>query len=127
MRPVTVLALTCGFMAAPVMAAGTASGTPSQCDGANCVPYVARNVAQDAPCDVRTRYVFGLDSSSGATLLCAAVGKWVPSKPLVGVRPLGAPCDQSEGAAQSPDGIPMTCVSQGWVANYTEIYYSNAV
>ena len=122
-----VLALACGFVAAPVMAAGNASGDPSSCDGAGCVPYVAHDVAQGAPCSVRTRYDFGLDSSSGSTLLCAAVGKWTQSRPLVGVRPLGAPCYGSAGAAQSPDGIPMACDGQGWNANYTEIFNTPAI
>ncbi len=126
MKPMTVLALTCGFIAAPVIAAGTASGSPSSCDGAGCVPHVAQNVREGTPCVYRTRYDYGVDPSTGNTLLCAAVGKWTPARPLVGVRPLAAPCDGSNGAAQSPDGIPMTCNGTGWVADYTEIFNTSA-
>lgn len=128
MKLTAALALACGFVATQVMAAGNASGfPPSSCDGAGCVPYVARDVTLGAPCTVRSRYPFGLDSTSGSTLICATVGRWVQSKPLVGVRPLGGPCEGSEGAAQSPDGIPMACISQGWGENYAEMYYSPSV
>jgi hypothetical protein len=119
MRFTAALALTCALVAAPGIAAGNASADPSWCDGVACVPYVAGNVSQGAPCVGRTRYDFGLDASGG-TLLCANVGKWAASRPLVGVRPLGAPCYGSDGAAQSPDGIPMVCAGQGWNENYNE-------
>jgi hypothetical protein len=126
MRLRAVLALACGFIAAPVVAAGHASADPASCDGAGCVPYVAHNVTQGAECSVRTRYDFGVDSS-GATFLCDSDNKWAASKQLIGVRTLGAPCDGSGGAAQSPDGIPMTCPGQGqgWLADYSVIYSTN--
>lgn len=62
MKLIAVLALACGFIAAPMTAAANASGSPP-CDSPNCVPYVDRDVAQGAPCVFSTRYVFGLDSS----------------------------------------------------------------
>ena len=125
MRFTAVLALTSGFIAAPMMAAGNASADPVSCDGAGCVPYVTHDVVGGAHCTGRSRYAFGLDSS-GNTFQCASVDKWAPSKPLIGVRPLRAPCDGSGGAAQSPDGVPMTCDGQAWNADYSVIYYTPA-
>ncbi|MCW2654350.1 MAG: hypothetical protein QOE41_3956 [Mycobacterium sp.] len=122
MKLVVALALACGFTAAPLLAAADASGAPS-CDSPACVPYVARNVAQGTPCIARTRYVFGVDSSSGSTLLCDAKGQWIQSKPLIGLRLLGNPCYGSAGAAQSPDGLPLACRGPDWTANFTDIYY----
>jgi hypothetical protein len=121
MKLLAVLAFTCGFIAA-TMAAGNASASP--CDSAGCVPYVARNVAQGEPCVLATRYVFGFDSSGG-TLVCTSRGQWAQSRPLIGVRNLGAPCDGSKGVAQSPDGVPMTCIAQGWTADYTGVYLTH--
>ncbi|MCW2689231.1 MAG: hypothetical protein JWR37_4121 [Mycobacterium sp.] len=123
MKLTAVLALAGGFIAAPVIAAGNASGSPSWCDGAGCVPWVARDAVQGAPCISRTRNAFGLDSS-GRTFDCAMTGKWVPTKPLIGVRPQGAPCFGSGGSAQTGDGIPMTCIGQGWTPDYSDIYYA---
>lgn len=120
MKIMAALALACGFITAPMMAAGTASGSPT-CDAAACVPYVARDASQGGPCLIHTRYVFGLDSSGG-TLVCTAVDKWGQWVPLIGVRNLGAPCYGSSGAAQSPDGLPMACIGLGWTADYNEIY-----
>lgn len=122
MKLTVVLALACGFIAAPLIAVGTASGSPT-CDNADCVPFVARNVAPGAPCVSSTAYVFGLDASSGRTLVCAQVGLWVPARPLIGVRTLGAPCDGNPGLAQAPDGLPMACNGTGWVGDYTEIFF----
>jgi len=121
-----VLTLPCGFIAAPVVAAGNASADPASCDGAGCVPYVAQGVTQGAECSYRTRYDFGVDSS-GATFICTTNKGWTASKQLIGVRTLGAPCDGSGGAAQSPDGIPMSCPGpgQGWIADYSVIYSTN--
>jgi hypothetical protein len=127
MKVMAVLAVGCGLIAAPLLGAGDASATPSSCDGADCVPNVARGVSQGAECDARTRYDFGLDSASGATLVCSATGKWTPTRPLVGVRPEGAPCYGSSGSAQSPDGIPMACDGAGWNQNYTDIFYASPV
>jgi hypothetical protein len=121
MKLIAVLALACGFAAAPMLAATPASGSPS-CDGADCVPYVDRNVVQGARCVFGTRYVFGLDSS-GNTLVCNSENEWVASAPLIGVRTLGAPCDGSVGAAQTPDGIPMACISGGWRGDYSKTMY----
>ena len=121
MKLMAVAALVCGFVAAPMMAAGIASGAPA-CDGADCVPYVNRNAAQGVPCTLATRYVFGFDSS-GSTLVCSANNQWVRSAPLIGVRTERQPCDGSTGAAQSPDGIPLKCIWQGWTPDYGAVYF----
>jgi hypothetical protein len=126
MKLIAVLALACGFVAAPMIGAGNASAQPS-CDSKDCVPYVDHNVAQGAPCSMTTRYVFGLNAK-GDTLICTGRNQWATSAPLVGVRTLRAPCDASmdKGVAQSPDGVPMTCLAQGWTADYNAIFYPNA-
>jgi hypothetical protein len=124
MKLTTVLALAGGFIAAPVIAAGNASGSPSSCDGPDCVPGVVHNAAQGAPCISATRYDFGLDSSSSSTFVCSLTGKWVRTKPLIGVRLSSEPCYGNGGAAQSPDGIPMTCIGLAWAPNFNDIFYT---
>jgi hypothetical protein len=126
MKLVTVLAAAGGLIAAPLIAAGTASGLPpGSCDGAGCVPGVPKNAALGAACIGAPRFSFGLDSS-GKTFMCSSRNQWVPTKPLVGVRPLGAPCngETEKGSAQSPDGLPMTCQGAGWNQDYTDFFYS---
>jgi hypothetical protein len=125
MGVVAVASLTCGFVAAPLMAAGIASAVPADCDGAGCVPFVAHNVTQGAYCNMSVGYVFGLDSS-GHTLVCASVAKWVPSKPLIGVRTMGAPCSGDPGMMQAPDGAPLRCNGSSWVDDWSEIYWAPA-
>jgi hypothetical protein len=124
MKLMAALALACGFITAPMMVAGNASASP--CDSAGCVPNVARGVAQGEPCTYSTRYVFGLDSS-GTTLVCTARSQWAQSVPLIGVRTMRAPCKESGGAAQSPDGVPMTCWRNGWTGDYTGVFFTRSV
>lgn len=130
MKLVTVLAAAGGLIAAPLIAAGAASGLPpsNSCDGADCVPGVPHNAALGAPCVGAPRYSFGLDAS-GKTFMCSSRNQWVPTKPLQGVRPLGAPCngDVDKGSAQSPDGLPMTCQGLGWNQDYTDFFYSKTI
>ena len=126
MKLIAVLALACGFTAAPMVAAGTASALPGTCDGANCVPYVDHNVDPSAPCVFGSRYPYGLDATGG-TYVCNAANEWVQSEPLIGVRTLRAPCDDNQpGVAQSADGQPLNCESGGWSAHYDNLYYSGA-
>jgi hypothetical protein len=127
MKLMAVLALACGFSAAPMLAVGTASGSPS-CDGPDCVPYVTRDTVQGTHCDLRTRFPFGIDSS-GRTLICATGGggTWVKTRPLTGVRTVGAPCFGSTGSAQSPDGLPLACNGHGWTASFHDIYFSKTL
>ncbi len=93
MKLMAALVLACGFTAAPMMAAGTASALPGTCDGVDCVPYVDRNIAPTAPCQFKSRFPFGLDAT-GNTFVCSASNAWVPVAPLLGVRPMRAPCDE---------------------------------
>jgi hypothetical protein len=99
--------LVCGLTAAVVPFAGNASAIP--CDAADCVPNVARNVIQGAPCVPGKFYAFGLAADS-ATLVCSTAGVWAPAGPLVGVREVALPCYAPLGSsAQGPDGIPLLC------------------
>ena len=86
------------------------------------VPGMNYYASLGAPCTSSDRYVFGVDASS--TYICSLKSQWVPSKPLIGVRPFGGPCDGNPNAAQSPDGIPMACNGTGWVYNFNDIYYA---
>jgi hypothetical protein len=118
MTPIARL-VTCGLIAAPVSGLLSApwQASASPCDDPSCVPNVARNVVQGAACTPAARYVFGLDAE-GNTLICLSWGTWTPSAPLIGIRSTGASCCDggrlSEGAAQSPEGIPLTCTVRGW-------------
>ncbi len=127
MKLMAVLALACGFTAAPMVAVGTASALPGTCDGAECVPYVDHNVDPAAPCVFNSRYPFGLDAKGG-TFLCTAENKWVTAAPLIGVRTLRAGCDASQQgkAAQSVDGQPMICDGTAWAARLSPLYYPGA-
>lgn len=127
MKLMAIFALATGFVAAPLFADGTASSLPpSSCDGVDCVPGVPRDAALGAYCHGATRYDFGLDGA-GNTYICSSSNQWVTTKPLVGVRPLGGPCGEDPGAAQSPDGLPMSCKNGGWVADYQDIFYSKTI
>jgi hypothetical protein len=118
-----LLVLAGGIMTAPMLAVPASAAPPSSCDGLDCVPNVARDAAEGAACAQGTRFVFGVDAS-GRTYICSSRSQWVPAKPLIGIRPLGAPCAQTDtGYAQSPDGTPLACRGS-WVANYSEIFYS---
>ena len=99
----------CGLLSAPIPFAGEASAF---CDSADCVPNVARNVAEGAPCTPGPSYVFGLDSNRN-TLICAAQAMWVRVGPLIGTRELALPCDQqpwttNDLQARTP-GVPLKC------------------
>jgi len=124
MKLMAALALACGVAASPMMAAGTASALPSTCDGVDCVPYLQRNINPADYCSFSSRHPFGLDAA-GNTYACAATNQWVSVPPLVGVRTLRAPCDESvPGSAQSPGGQPLICQGQAWSTNFTVLYYS---
>jgi hypothetical protein len=107
--------VTCGLITAAIPLAGEASAA---CDAADCVPNVARNVVEGAPCEPRPSFVFGLDSGR-STLICAASGAWVRVGPLIGTRELALPCDTPGETAQEPlagndlqprtPGIPLKC------------------
>lgn len=118
MRLMAAVALGCGFIAAPMVGAASGSASPGTCDGAACVTYVERGAALGDSCVQNTRYNFGLDAS-GATLACGSKGKWVASPPLVGIRTLRSLCGEDTGVAQSPDGVPLSCIGGAWSADYS--------
>ena len=113
---ITVSAVTCGLITAAIPLAGEASAA---CDAVDCVPNVARNVVEGAPCEPRPSFVFGVDPDL-RTLICAAQGVWVRVGPLVGERELALPCDRVGDTAQEPlagndlqaqrtPGVPLKC------------------
>jgi hypothetical protein len=112
---IATLAVVCGSITAATFLAGESSAA---CDAADCVPNVARNVVEGAPCAPRPSFVFGFDSDL-RTLTCAARGVWVPVGPLVGEREVALPCDRPGDTAQQPlagndlqprtPGVPLKC------------------
>jgi hypothetical protein len=108
-------AVACGLITAAISLAGQ---TSAACDAVDCVPNVARNVVEGAPCAPRPSFVFGVDSNLG-TLICASQGMWVRVGPLVGERENALPCDRPGDTAQQPlagndlqprtPGLPLKC------------------
>jgi hypothetical protein len=92
------------------------------------VPGMNYDASAGAPCDNYERFIFGR-GPDGQAEAChfiinqnppAQSGFWVLYYPLYGVHKPGEPCaniaDPRGSAAQSPDGLPMTCTqAQGWV------------
>src|SRR5215212_8020215 len=119
MRLMAAVALGCGFIAAPLVSAASASAFPASCDGTDvaCVPYIERGAVLGDSCVTSTRYNLGLDSS-GATLACGSKGQWIPSPPLVGVRALRTLCGEDKGVALSADGVTLSCIGGAWTADY---------
>ncbi|MCT7661647.1 hypothetical protein [Mycobacterium deserti] len=122
MKLIAAVALASGFVAAPMMAATTAAASPGYCDGAECVPYVDRTAVEGTHCVQNTRYNFGIDAS-GNTLACNSRSTWIASPPLVGIRTLRLPCGEDTGVAQSPDGVPLSCIDGAWTADYRVTFY----
>lgn len=87
------------------------------------VPGMSYEAKLQAPCFSWDRNVYGR-GRGGQTLACRYIpnqwppvytGFWVASYPLRGVQEVGAPCDNPQTAAQSPDGRPMLCLGErGW-------------
>ena len=105
-----------------MMTAANAPASPGYCDGAGCVPYLDRTAAEGEPCVQNTRYNFGLDAA-GNTLACNSASKWIASPPLVGIRTVRLPCGEDKGVAQSPDGIPLSCLGGAWTPDYRVTFY----
>lgn len=125
MKLVSAAALAAGALAAPLVTASPATAQPllATCDGADCAPYVERNIDTAGACVTDgNRYVFGL-TASGDTFLCTVQGKWIPQPPLVGVRTQRAPCGDSKGVAQSPDGRILSCIDGAWTLDFTPFYF----
>jgi hypothetical protein len=115
-KVIAVSAVACGLITAAISLAGHASAA---CDAVDCVPNVARNVVDGAPCAPAPSFVFGLDANRG-TLICASQGMWVRVGPLVGEREVTLPCDRAGDTAQQPlagndlqlmrtPGVPLRC------------------
>jgi hypothetical protein len=119
MKLMAAVALGCGFIAAPMVSAVSASAFPASCDGTGvaCVPYVERGAVLGDHCVASTRYNLGLDAS-GATLACGSKGQWIASPPLVGVRTLRSECGTDTGVALSADGVTLSCIGGAWTADY---------
>jgi hypothetical protein len=119
MKLMAAVALGCGFIAAPMVSAASASAYPGSCDGTGtaCVPYIERGAVQGDHCAQNTRYNLALDASGG-TLACSAQRVWIASPPLVGMRTLRALCGEDKGVALSPDGVTLSCIGGAWTADY---------
>ncbi|MCV6980090.1 hypothetical protein H7I53_07610 [Mycolicibacterium pulveris] len=122
MRLMAAVAMACAFVAAPLTAAPTAPALPQVCDGAGCVPYVDHTAVKGEHCVQNTRYNFGMDAA-GNTLACSSRSVWIESPPLVGVRPIRLPCGEDTGVAQSPDGVPLSCIGGAWTSDYSVPFY----
>ena len=122
MRLLAAAALACGFVAAPMFAAATAQASPGYCDGPDCVTYLDRSAVEGESCTQNTRYNFGIDAA-GNTLACNSRGTWIASPPLVGIRTNRLPCGDATGVAQSPDGVPLSCIDGAWSPDYQVIFY----
>jgi hypothetical protein len=122
MKLMAALVLAGGMSIAPIMVAGPASASPATCDGVDCVPFVDRGITPTDSCQFKSRYPFGLDAA-GKTFVCKASNEWVAVAPLIGVRTLRAPCDETvPGTAQSPLGQLMNCEAQAWTV-YNDVFY----
>ena len=67
------------------------------------------------------------NSATGNTFVCSASNAWVPVAPLLGVRPMRAPCDEKvPGTAQTPAGPLVNCEGQAWTA-YNDVLYLGAM
>jgi hypothetical protein len=109
------LAIALGILTLPTVFPAEAAAA---CNSADCVPNVARNVIEGAPCEPGPSFVFGLDSDR-QTLICNAAGMWARVGPLVGEREVALPCDRSGDTAQEPLagndlqprtlGVPLKC------------------
>lgn len=109
---VAVLAAAGATVPASILFAGTAS---AYCYSAECVPNVARNVVEGAPCvpQPRRAFAFGLEPDGG-TVVCNAAGVWAAAGPLIGVYNVTTPCPALNLSAQGSDGIPLQCTDMGF-------------
>jgi hypothetical protein len=105
---VTGVAVTAALAIAPVASADSSDEQD--------VPIMHYDGVYGGRCYNVDRFIFGR-APNGQALACVAfddVGTWVLSSPLHGVQLIGLPCS-GDGAAQTPDGLPLICVlNQGW-------------
>ena len=107
-----VLAVAGASLSASILSAGKASAYP--CYSAECVPNVARNVIEGAPCvpEPRRIFAFGLEPDGG-TVVCNAAGVWAGAGPLIGVYNVTLPCPSLNLSAQGSDGVALQCAAVG--------------
>jgi hypothetical protein len=93
----------------------TGNASAGWCYSADCVPNVARNVTEGAPCAPQPRraFAYGLQPD-GATVVCNAAGVWAAAGPLVGVYNVTMPCPALNLSAQGADGIALQCAEMGY-------------
>ena len=91
------------------------SASADWCYSADCVPNVARNVTEGAPCvpQPRRAFAYGLQPGGG-TVVCNAAGVWAAAGPLVGVYNVTMPCPALNLSAQGSDGIALQCSEMGY-------------
>jgi hypothetical protein len=107
-------ALAAGAMLpASVLLAGNASA--DWCYSADCVPNVARNAIEGAPCvpAPRRAFAFGL-KPDGGTVVCNSAGVWAAAGPLIGVYNVTMPCPALNLSAQGADGIALQCLDMAY-------------
>jgi hypothetical protein len=99
---------------APVSVLFAGSASAYGCYSAACVPNVATNVAEGAPCAPQPRraFAYGL-KPDGATVICDISGVWVAAGPLIGVYNVTQPCPALNLSAQGSDGIALMCGDRG--------------
>ena len=132
MKLIAIPVVASGLIATGLALPGNASGSP--CNNSVCVPNIAQDVHPGWGCAGRDRYIFGIDTM-GRTFVCTLADErvantWVGAEPLVGVRDVGTPCNTPQGeSAQSPDGIPLICGSQGWTEGLqiTDVFGRNRI
>lgn len=104
-----------------------ASEAPASAPQAADVPNMQTGVVKGQACGDSDKFIFGRDTLGGL-MVCHWVqaqnaGAFLWDGPLsgrlMGVQKIGAPCPQSAGSlyAQSPEGYPLVCGSQGWFRN----------
>jgi hypothetical protein len=81
-------------------------------------PGLQFGVTTNQPCKNWTRYTYGVNPN-GKPMACVSfdggrTGLWSDSASVVGVRQVGAPCQEADAAlggviAQTADGRPMVC------------------
>lgn len=111
------------FVAAGALAAALIGMAPTAGAYAGDVPGMAEGVHTGDACFSWERFIYG-HGDGGQAMACHYIpnqfppkdtGFWVISYPLYGVQDIGAPCPNSQSAAQSADGLPLLCLGgQGW-------------
>ncbi|AYN57211.1 hypothetical protein SEA_BOOSTSEASON_38 [Mycobacterium phage BoostSeason] len=73
-------------------------------------PPMAHGAVLGAPCDP-SGPTFGYATNGVDVYACPAFGRWVQVAGWYGERQIGSPCSGGEGAAVSPSGRGLVCVT----------------